>query len=311
MPKVSVIIPVFGVEKYIERCAVSLFEQTLEDIEFIFVDDCTPDKSIEILKEVLDNYPNRKNQVIIHRMDQNSGLPLVRKWGIQNATGDYVIHCDSDDWVDTNMYYEMYIKAQNEDADVVVCDYMIHDGTNGKTICACHATEKCKFISDMLFQKDSWSLWNKMYKRTCYKDIIFSKDNMGEDMALTMQLIYQCEKISYINKPYYFYYTNNNSISRKNVKDAVIKKFYQYKENFQLVHNFFCNKPEFKLLDKEFTWVKYSIKSLLVFPDKECKKLWRKTYPGVEFIILLYSQVSSERKIDALKSILKNYILFF
>ncbi len=106
MPKVSVIIPVYGVEKYIERCARSLFEQTLDDIEYLFIDDCTPDKSIEMLKQVLEDYPHRKPQVVIHRMEQNSGQAAVRKWGMQNAIGDYVIHCDSDDWVELTMYEE-------------------------------------------------------------------------------------------------------------------------------------------------------------------------------------------------------------
>ena len=97
MPKVSVIVPVYGVEKYVERCARSLFEQTLDDIEYLFIDDCTPDKSIEILKKVLKDYPQRNNQVIIHRMESNSGQAAVRKWGMLNSTGDYVIHCDSVD----------------------------------------------------------------------------------------------------------------------------------------------------------------------------------------------------------------------
>ena len=79
MPKVSVIVPVFGVEKYIERCARSLFEQTLDDMEFIFVDDCTPDCSIEILKDVLSSYPQRQVQTRIYRMPCNSGLHNVRK----------------------------------------------------------------------------------------------------------------------------------------------------------------------------------------------------------------------------------------
>ena len=95
MPKVSVIIPIYGVEKYIERCVRSLFEQTLDDIEYLFIDDCSPDGSVRIIMRILDEYPNRKEQVIIHRMEQNSGQAKVREWGMKNATGDYVIHCDS------------------------------------------------------------------------------------------------------------------------------------------------------------------------------------------------------------------------
>ena len=134
MPKVSIIIPVYGVEKYIERCARSLFEQTLDDIEYLFIDDSTPDRSIDILKRVLENYPHRKSQVNIHRMEQNSGQAIVRNWGMQNATGEYVIHCDSDDWVDTDMYRAMYEEAKDKNADVVVCDYDMTDGVSNLSL---------------------------------------------------------------------------------------------------------------------------------------------------------------------------------
>ena len=94
MPKVSVIIPVYGVEKYIERCARSLFEQTLNDIEFIFVNDYTPDNSIDILKNTLSKYPNRKYQVRIINQPRNMGAAQARKNGILAATGEFVIQCD-------------------------------------------------------------------------------------------------------------------------------------------------------------------------------------------------------------------------
>ena len=81
MPKVSVIVPVYKVEPFIESCARSLFDQTLDDIEYIFVDDCTPDRSMEILREVLSAYPGRNDRVKWLRMPVNSGLPAVRKVG--------------------------------------------------------------------------------------------------------------------------------------------------------------------------------------------------------------------------------------
>ena len=119
--KVSVIIPVYNVEQYIERCARSLFEQTLDDIEYIFVNDCTPDKSMEVLARVLDDYPARKRQVSIINMPVNGGLPKVRRAGVEAATGDYIIHCDSDDWVDVTMYEKMWKKAVEGEYDMVLC----------------------------------------------------------------------------------------------------------------------------------------------------------------------------------------------
>lgn len=100
MIKVSVIIPVYNVEKYIEHCARSLMEQTLMDIEYIFVDDCTPDHSMEILQRVLTDYPERLESIRIIHHTQNSGLATVRNTGLQIAQGEYIIHCDSDDWVE-------------------------------------------------------------------------------------------------------------------------------------------------------------------------------------------------------------------
>ncbi len=103
MIKVSVIIPVYNVEKYIEHCARSLMEQTLMDIEYIFVDDCTPDHSMEILQRVLTDYPERLESIRIIHHTQNSGLATVRNTGLQSAQGEYIKHCDRADWVEPDM----------------------------------------------------------------------------------------------------------------------------------------------------------------------------------------------------------------
>ena len=128
--KVSVLVPVYGVEKYIERCARSLFEQTMKDgIEFIFTDDCTRDRSIEILEKVVEEYPERKSQVKIIHHEKNQGLVSARVTGLKEAVGEYVIHCDSDDWVEREMYEIMYRQAKDTDSDIVVCDFLEGDDT--------------------------------------------------------------------------------------------------------------------------------------------------------------------------------------
>ena len=104
MPKVSVIVPVYNAGLYIERCSRSLFAQSLDDMEFIFVDDCSTDNGIEIVERVLDDFPSRKSQVRFLKNEHNLGQAGTRARGIKMATGDYVIHCDSDDWVEPNMY---------------------------------------------------------------------------------------------------------------------------------------------------------------------------------------------------------------
>ena len=204
MPKVSVIVPVYGVEKYIERCADSLFGQTLDDIEFIFVDDCTPDNSMGLLNAKIEKYRLRLAEmnwkVRTERMPTNSGLPAVRRHGIQLATGDYIVHCDSDDWIDSEMYESMYKKALSESLDMVVCDYCVHNGIKVKEIVeGCRANNVENYIDSLICHKGPWSLWHKMIKRSLYTDdICYPKDAMGEDFGLFFQLLLRSKTIQAI-----------------------------------------------------------------------------------------------------------------
>ena len=98
--KVSICVPVYGVEKYIERCARSLFEQTYEDVEYVFVDDCTQDRSVELLQNVIENYPSRKDKVRIIHHKSNIGLGEARNTAVAASTGEFIMHVDSDDYID-------------------------------------------------------------------------------------------------------------------------------------------------------------------------------------------------------------------
>lgn len=315
MPKVSVIIPVYGVEKYIERCIHSLFEQTISDVEFVFVNDCTPDRSMEILAEMMEDYQPRlkteKKAVRILEMPTNSGQAAVRRAGIELCSGDYIIHCDSDDWVEPSMLETMYNLTCNGKADVVVCDMQSHDGCKQISyIPGLLNADRMQCIRSMLFQNTAWSLCNKLFKRELYKHIDnYPKDNMGEDMAICMQLFYYCHRIEYVARPFYYYYCNPGSIVHKNTKETVLNKFQQYNQNLSIVIGFYSSKNEFHCLEKEFTWLKYSVKSILDYPDKQCRALWRRVYPFSELRILFLCSVTRERKIKVLKSIIKNYFI--
>lgn len=134
-PKISIIIPVYGVEKCIERCARSLFEQTLkEGIEYIFIDDCTPDKSIEIVKRVLEEYPERKEQVKIVRHEHNRGVAAARNTALDAATGEFVFFVDADDWIE-NATIETLVSKQLEVGcrRIQLCDTSTHDFSSGGT----------------------------------------------------------------------------------------------------------------------------------------------------------------------------------
>ena len=211
--KVSVCIPVYGVEKYIERCARSLFEQTMKDgIEFIFVNDCTKDKSIEILEQVLGEYPERKEQVKIIHHEKNKGLVAARKTGLAHATGDYIIHCDSDDWVDLNLYETMYNKAVEVNADVVCCPFLQFFSAEKTKVIKPYITGSCIEYIEKNFYFHLNSLCSKLYKKKNVHDETIICPNyiwMGEDLLRNIQMLLKSESIAFVSDVFYFYNCSN------------------------------------------------------------------------------------------------------
>ena len=120
---VSILVPVYKVEKYIEQCARSLFEQTYDNLEYIFLDDCSPDNSIEILKRVMEDYPERKAQVRIIRHERNRGLAAARNTALDAANGPFVTHVDSDDYLGRDAIRLLVKKQEETGADIVSGNY--------------------------------------------------------------------------------------------------------------------------------------------------------------------------------------------
>ena len=312
MPKVSVCIPVYNVEKYIERCAKSLFEQTLDDIEYIFVDDCSPDRSIEILKDILETYPKRKPQTKILRMHKNSGLAEVRKLAVQHATGDYVIHCDSDDWVDINMYKILYEKASDENVDVVVCDYWVTDGCSYyRKVDSCHSQTPDQMIVNCLYIRDHWSLCNKLFKREAYIDITYPRGSMGEDMVMTFQLLWNSRSLLYIDKPYYYYNNNPESITKTFTRSSCVKRFEQLYLNAQIVLDFIESNELSDDAVRGIVVYKHFIRSTLypVVLDKQYYRIWNETFKGLNSEVLRSSHLTLIEKFKVILTIFGLYPL--
>lgn len=212
--KVSIIVPVYNVEKYIERCARSIFEQTYKNLEIIFVDDHTPDKSINILKQIIKEYPARKEQVTILQHQKNQGLATARNTGLKAVTGEYILHCDSDDWMDPEEVKDLMSKVIVKNYDIVYTDYYENYLSKEKTIIQDFGTNKYKCIASMLSGKMHCSNCNKIFKRSLYFDNnIFYIDgaNMHEDVGVVLRLFAVANNIGYINKAYYHYYQSNLS----------------------------------------------------------------------------------------------------
>lgn len=219
--KVSVLVPVYGVEKYIEQCVRSLFSQTIKaGIEFIFVNDCTKDRSIEILKEVLLEYPERENQVKIIHHKTNLGLAVARATGVKAAKGEYLIHCDSDDWVEPEMYELMYEEAKKTDADIVGCDFYSEVGVLKKEFKQNFLMGSITSVKSILTGDPRLFsfLWLRMVRRDFYiKNQLFAPHDvtMLEDMILSIPMHLKARKCAYVSKSLYHYRTNTAGISKE------------------------------------------------------------------------------------------------
>lgn len=280
MPKVSVVVPVFKAENYIEKCANSLLNQTLDDIEYIFIDDCSPDRSIELLQAIVSQYPTRSGYVRIERMPKNSRQAAVRKYGMQLATGDYVIHCDSDDWVDVDYYEKMYEEAIRCDADVVFAP--IVDEYVGSSV-----LRKMESIPNT--GKEIVSSWygtniamftvNKLVKRSIYTDngiLPFEGVNMWEDNGLMLRVLYYTNKVSFITGSAYHYNHTNMAATTSGYGRSAVNQMLKCAD---LLSKFFAEKNDAQDFSKTVNAVKYLAKLNLITTDFAGIREFKQTYP--------------------------------
>ena len=318
MPKISVIIPVYGVEKYIERCVESLFKQTLDDIEFIFVNDCTPDSSMDILNRTINKYQSiiaKKNYVIrIEKMLMNSGLAAVRKHGIQLATGDYIINCDSDDWVDIHMYEKMYNHAVYNDSDLVICDYIISDiDKNVEKIINknINGLSKEVIFKKCLLSSTLNTIWTSLAKRNLYEEMFFPVGDMSEDKTIMTQLVWKAKNISYFPEALYHYFMSNGSIVRTVNKEANIRKFRQLMDNKSVLLSF-LKKENIKIPQKQIDAFLFRGKIGYIesyFDDIECRKLWSETYPISVYNVIFNPYINIKLRFKYFLTIVKLRLL--
>lgn len=213
MYKLSVIVPIFRVAPFIERCVRSLFEQTLQEVEYLFVDDASPDRSIEILHRTLTDYPNRQQQVRILTHEVNKGLPAARNTGLAVATGEYIFHCDSDDFVEPNLLEALYEKAKAVDADVVWCDFWLSFEQNERYMKVREYATPAEALRGMLVGAMKYNVWNKLVRRSLYTEqtIRFPDGHsMGEDMTM-IRLMACAERVAYVPEALYHYVRLNMS----------------------------------------------------------------------------------------------------
>ena len=274
--KVSVIIPIYKVEKFIERCVRSLMEQTLQEVEYIFVDDATPDKSIEVLERCLALYPNRKTVILHH--SQNKGLPAARNTGLHVATGKYIFHCDSDDYVEHDMLEKLYQRAEETNADIVWCDWFLTFAENERYMRQPDYATPIDALKGILNGSMKYNVWNKLVKRSLYEenDIRFPAGyGMGEDM--TMIRLFACaQRVAYLPQAFYHYVKLNTdaftqTYSEKHFRDV------QYNVNQTLAY---LKEQDLLELEQEMAWFMLNVKLPFIISDrKEDYERWQVWYP--------------------------------
>ena len=275
LPKASVIIPFYKVAPFIERCATALMEQTFDDVEFIFVDDASPDESRAILEAVLAKYPERDVRIVTH--PENKGLPAARNTGLTKVRGDFIWHCDSDDWPEATMLEKMYAAALEADADIVYCDFFLSFETSERYMSnPAYKTGNDLLRKGFLAGSTKYNVWNKLIRKDLYDrtDIRFPVGHgMGEDMTI-IRLCTVAKNVVHVPEALYHYVKFNmnafsNTFSQRHLDDI------RYNAGQTIAWL-----QERDIREEDIALFKLNIKlPFLLSGDKGQYKLWKEWYP--------------------------------
>lgn len=227
--QVSILVPIYNVEAYIERCARSLFEQTFQSIEYIFIDDCSPDNSLQILKNIILEYPNRKDSIKIICNENNLGIGFVRNQAIDIACGKFVLYVDSDDFIANNAVELLYNEAVLNKADIVTADFYLYYDENNKTFLSYKPeTVPLSFFRQLVEKRIPSYLCNKLIRISLYKkyDIKIPLGiNFMEDFSTLPRLVFYSRKIVTLSYPLYYYQQNKYSYCNSLTTNSITSAF--------------------------------------------------------------------------------------
>lgn len=248
MYKVSILVPIYGVESYIERCARSLFEQTYPNLEYVFVNDCTPDRSVDILKRLIDEYPERKPFVKIINHESNLGIAATRNTALDNVTGEFVSHVDSDDWLEPNAI-ELLVKRQVETkADIVSGNMYIHGHESVTEFVQPQYDNKEQMVLMQFPPTHDHDIFRRIIRRSLYEENhirCIEGNDMGEDRYQMVQLCYFAKGVSAIDDFVYHYNSNNSdSYTHQIQKEKQVLLFEQGLNNWLGIRRFLYDKEK-------------------------------------------------------------------
>lgn len=266
--KVSIIVPCYNTEKYVNRCIDSIINQTYKNLEIIVVNDCSPGK----MKDILEKYKRKDKRIKVINHPNNKGLFQARLSGAKIATGDYIAFLDSDDYVDFDFYRELVFSAEVEKSDMVVCNTVLENKDN-KYIYNLFTTgmvklENNEILNEYFNQKGynyRWhTVWNKLYKMDLWKkaekhySMIKEHLIMTEDFAFSTVLFYYAKKMIYNDRANYFYCENDDASTSLNLltEKKCKKNITDIKKSFLFVQHFLEEKNVYKKYQKQFVFWK-------------------------------------------------------
>lgn len=247
--RVSIGVPIYRVEDYIERCARSLFAQTYHNIEYIFVNDSTPDKSMEVLLRVLEDYPERKKDVKIYNNEKNVGLAQTRNRIISYCSGDFIYNIDSDDYIELNTIELLVRKQEDSEADIVTADMIINENTVNPNYITPFYQSIREMLLDLLSQVYHHELCGRLIRKSLFDKLdvkAVEGHDIGEDWLVTPKLVYYSKRLAFVRGFLYHYNFQNVNSYMYNYNKAENKKKLNNK-NIQTLLNlkaFFYSKNE-------------------------------------------------------------------
>jgi len=293
-PLVSIIVAVYNVGEYIQQCARSLFSQTLVNIEIIFVDDSTPDNSVEIIMQTLEEYPNRANQVHLIHHEHNMGLPQTRLDGLKKAQSEYVLFVDGDDYVEPKYAESLYNKASETDADMVIFNYYHHYSTHtsiSRIENNMEATPSETLRNDQLNRRIPHFIWCRLFRKRLFDEhqILWPQDSYAEDLLLTFQTTFYAHKLAYVTAPLYHYRYNAASFMHADGEDKAIRRFNGYMANYKLLIDFMQQNGIMEQYENTLFITKIAIKNLLLPVIAKPQYYWKffNTFPEINWLFLV------------------------
>lgn len=294
---ISLIVPIYRVEKYIGEFAESVLGQPYPHIEFIFVNDDTDDSSIDVLEGLIDTkYSHLKDRIRIVKQS-HSGLPAARRTGLSYATGDYVWHVDPDDWVEKDAVARIAEVAERTAADLIYFNFMQEYSCGSKLKCEKRYDISCKdeYVFNMFNQKAYACVWNKCIKRSVYDshDVFFPKHSYAEDTYLMTQLVSYCSSMSYLDMALYHYRKDNNaSLSHQKRKQRRLEFSLNFIDLYERLKDRACDDGPLALLKDSIMlragWYSmvYGLDLFTSFPFLKSMIRQAKLVPGMKIGIL-------------------------